>query len=403
MLAAPGSGPVNRVWLDPYMLLPPDGYGFHEKQAQVINIASALGMLFHYYTVHSILTPPISQDPNGHTLNLITRMLAVSSWQSTVNYLEAKAMQVRRRTAGPDNERNFQELISLRRQLADAYQLFVTTSQAVLDAVFAKAGAEDHLPSCRRKAKTQRKVRFVYRDHCVFAFRRLPSSASSQHTADDSSSSLRKGSAGTAISSRLSQEADPRKLPETFADLDARFQTLMATLNDEIQIMIGFVQVEDAKSTMRQATLMAKQAGWTVSLAVLAAFYLPMTLATGIFGMNIKEITGDGKTNRYGVVITWAVAFVLTAGYVRASAVHMRRLDRNERKRKAAVDSVTSSSGQDQESDRSSDSESSNGKHQAMPEDVGLRQVLHSRFETIRRRFLYEDMAASLPPPANRR
>lgn len=357
------------------MVLPPNRYGFDEKPERVINVARTLGILFHYYTVRSIFTPSVSQHPAGRALDLIPRMLAVSTWQSTLNFLEGKAMQVRRSTTGPDNEQNFQKLIALRRQLADAYQLFVTTSQAVLDEVFTKAGAEDHVTS----------------------------SGASQHTADDSSSSLRKGSAGTAISSRLSQEADPRRLPEIFADLDARFQTLMATLNDEIQIMIGFVQVQDAKSAMLQATLMAKQAGWTVLLAVLATFYLPMTLATGIFGMNIKEITGSGNTNKNWVVGSWAVAFVLTAGYVGAYAVHMWRLGHKEKMRKAAVDSVASSSDQGQESDRSSDGEASNGKNRAMPEDVGLRQFLHSRFETIRGRVLFQDMAASLPLPVNRR
>lgn len=375
MLAKPGSGPINRIWGDPYMVLPPNRYGFDEKPERVINVAGTLGVLFHYYTVKSIFNPPESQDLGGRTLDLIPRMLAASTWQSTLNFLEGKAMQVRRSTTGPDNEQNFQKLIVLRRQLADAYQLFVTTSQAVLDEVFTKAGAEDHAIS----------------------------SAVSQHTADDSSSSLRKGSAGTAISSRLSQEADPRRLPEIFADLDARFQTLMATLNDEIQIMIGFVQVEDAKSAMQQASLMARQAGWTNLLALLAALYLPMTLVTGIFGMNIKEITGTGETNKNWVAGSWAVAFALTAGCLGAYAVHIWRLDRNERKRKAAVDSGASSGGQDQESDGSSDGEASNGKNQTKPEGVGSRQSLRSRFETFRRRVLFQDMTASLPLPVNRR
>jgi Mg2+ and Co2+ transporter CorA len=93
--------------------------------------------------------------------------------------------------------------------------------------------------------------------------------------------------------------ADLSKLSDTFSDLDARLRAIIVALNDDIQIVIGSVQIQDAKAmkrqadltmqltetTMRQTEVSIRQTRWTVALAILAALYLPMTLVTGIFGM----------------------------------------------------------------------------------------------------------------------
>lgn len=64
------------------------------------------------------------------------------------------------------------------------------------------------------------------------------------------------------------------------------------------------MQIEDAKTVKRQTEV-------TVVLAVLAAIYLPMTLATGIFGMNINEIN-QGVPDRIWVVKVWSWVFSQT-------------------------------------------------------------------------------------------
>jgi hypothetical protein len=130
--------------------------------------------------------------------------------------------------------------------------------------------------------------------------------------------------------SRNPKAAEFTKLSETFSELDARLRAITADLNDDIQIVIGSVQIQDAKAmkrqadltmqltetTMRQTEVSIRQTRWTVALAILAAFYLPMTLVTGIYGMNIKETSGDKGPNWWWVVVTWAITMGITVGCV---------------------------------------------------------------------------------------
>lgn len=120
-------------------------------------------------------------------------------------------------------------------------------------------------------------------------------------------------------------------MPDTYTRLDDRIRLVIAALNEEIQIAIGSVQVQDAKKMRRLTELTVRltesainQARWTIVLTFLAAFYLPMTLITGISGMNIKEISEDNEKNgpsKWWVVFTWAVAFFCTASCIIGYAI----------------------------------------------------------------------------------
>jgi hypothetical protein len=79
-------------------------------------------------------------------------------------------------------------------------------------------------------------------------------------------------------------------------------------LNDEIHLIIGAVTVQDSDANKEQterATL----------LTLLAAVYLPLTLVTGIFGMNIKDID-VGKPGWRACAIAFAVVGTCTALFV---------------------------------------------------------------------------------------
>jgi Mg2+ and Co2+ transporter CorA len=95
---------------------------------------------------------------------------------------------------------------------------------------------------------------------------------------------------------RLRTDEDPhmeKPLLDRQAELEKRLDAIKEDLNEEIQVAVGTVQVHDAQLMKEQATVTARRTAWTVALTVLAAVYLPMTLVTGIFGMNITEVSSE--------------------------------------------------------------------------------------------------------------
>ncbi|KAI5363608.1 putative Mg2+ transporter protein, CorA-like/Zinc transport protein ZntB [Septoria linicola] len=62
---------------------------------------------------------------------------------------------------------------------------------------------------------------------------------------------------------------------------------LVEEFGDTYDLLLGAIQVNDSEVNKRLAHR-------TTILAILAAIYLPFTLTTGVFGMNIREIAGPG-------------------------------------------------------------------------------------------------------------
>jgi len=92
-------------------------------------------------------------------------------------------------------------------------------------------------------------------------------------------------------------------------DANTSLHALQRELNDEIHLVIGAVTVQDSDASKRQAER-------ATLLTVVAAVYLPLTLVTSIFGMNIREIDGDLLTYRaclkaLGVVLGCTLVFAL--------------------------------------------------------------------------------------------
>jgi len=90
---------------------------------------------------------------------------------------------------------------------------------------------------------------------------------------------------------------------------NAGLHALQRELNDEIHLVIGAVTVQDSDTSKRQAER-------ATLLTLVAAVYLPLTLVTSIFGMNIREIDGDLLTYRaclkaLGVVLGCTIVFAL--------------------------------------------------------------------------------------------
>jgi hypothetical protein len=108
-------------------------------------------------------------------------------------------------------------------------------------------------------------------------------------------------------------EPSEMSLEHRQAELERRLDAIKVDLNEEIQVAVGTVQVRDAQVMKEQATVTARQTTWTVALTVLAAIYLPMTLVTGIFGMNITEISSEATApNAWWAVGAWVMIVILT-------------------------------------------------------------------------------------------
>jgi Mg2+ and Co2+ transporter CorA len=113
-------------------------------------------------------------------------------------------------------------------------------------------------------------------------------------------------------------------------ELEKKLDAVKEDLNEELQVTIGTVQVREAQLMREQTRITARQTTWTVALTVLAAVYLPMTLVTGIFGMNITEISSEASApNAWWAVGTWVVVAGLTVAgilsYVAISKLRARK------------------------------------------------------------------------------
>ena len=108
--------------------------------------------------------------------------------------------------------------------------------------------------------------------------------------------------------SRPSSE-DSSPWSDALRSASTSLHALQRELNDEIHLVIGAVTVQDSDASKRQAER-------ATLLTVVAAVYLPLTLVTSIFGMNIREIDGDLLTYRaclkaLGVVLGCTIVFAL--------------------------------------------------------------------------------------------
>lgn len=206
---------------------------------------------------------------------IIVWLLTEASWQLSIAKLENKWQRVRCSVMKLAGDESFKMLTDLRRQVADAQDLISNSKHC-----FTRAVKETGL--------------WIVNGRIISA---------------DEFWSSRPGAPTTSIF-RRAQSMDVRNLPDSFQSMEQRMSAMTLAINQEIQVVIGSVQVEDAKTMKRQTE-------WMVALALLAAIYLPMTLVTGIFGMNISEINADEKLpSRWAALKLWGIVFGATVGCI---------------------------------------------------------------------------------------
>jgi hypothetical protein len=232
-------------------------------------------VLFSHYSVQSVFDLPATAA--------ISCLLATSVCEEAVAVSKTTFLETRQRATRISNEEAFKMLTNLRRHITTVHDKVSTT-----------------------RALAKRAV---------------------EYEKGKATESLQNQNYG-ATATTSSKNANINNFQATFEDLDDKLRDIIAAMNDEIRIVIGSVQLEDAKamrqqadltmrlteSTMQQTKIAMRQTKWTVALALLAALYLPMTLVTGIYGMNIKEISVDKGPSWWWVVVTWVLTMGITVG-----------------------------------------------------------------------------------------
>lgn len=94
--------------------------------------------------------------------------------------------------------------------------------------------------------------------------------------------------------------------------LEARLDTIARALNEEVQLFIALMTIQDSEIMIADSKIMKKQAARTTLLTTLAVIYLPLQLITGIFGMNVREITGSGSVSWWACLVALSIGGLIT-------------------------------------------------------------------------------------------
>lgn len=149
------------------------------------------------------------------------------------------------------------------------------------------------------------------------------------------------------------QHPPQRLIVTAFQRLDAELDQMKKDLNEEIQLIIGAVTVQDAD-------LARQQSDRATLLTLLAAIYLPLTLVTGIFGMNIRDLEDAEPRFWWCVVVLIMIVALTLVAYVgfrwwqrgQRSSYEQRRKDNMENGLWMWRDSDSSNNDIKQESDK---------------------------------------------------
>lgn len=90
-------------------------------------------------------------------------------------------------------------------------------------------------------------------------------------------------------------------------------EKLQVFLIDTFQLLMSSLSVRESRLSVEEARLNAEQARRSAWLTQLASVYLPLSVVTGIFGMNLKEIS-DGPPRWWWAVVVLIVLVGCTVG-----------------------------------------------------------------------------------------
>lgn len=108
---------------------------------------------------------------------------------------------------------------------------------------------------------------------------------------------------------------------------------LQILLVDTFKLLMSSLAVRDSRLNMEQARLSADQAKRNAWLAQLASIYLPLSVVTGKFGMNLKELDERKPSFWWAIVVLVALAALTIGIFFRLRRMETKLERRREAKR----------------------------------------------------------------------
>ncbi|KAL8919488.1 MAG: hypothetical protein Q9208_006773 [Pyrenodesmia sp. 3 TL-2023] len=109
---------------------------------------------------------------------------------------------------------------------------------------------------------------------------------------------------GSAISRDFEDDMKP------VADEAKRWESLV---RDHLQLEVGKASLRESKKSIEVSTQQIAEGKRVKTLTILAFVYVPLNLATSIYGMNLQQLNGSGQTVT-DFVVTALLALIITGG-----------------------------------------------------------------------------------------
>lgn len=264
-------------------------------------------------------------DDHAHMFHA---MLAVSECQSMVKDVERDFAQVQYQVMESLERKSLTLMRNFRTQLADLRKLFAYTRTQIMISDTARYLQKD------RKEKWYKFQRPAVL-HALGTTSKATDHSKHEHPSSDSTNAQQRESQTVdgEVLERVQPTLDILTLTDSMSKIEARLDVVARAINDEIQLFIASVSVRDSEimiedskimredsRVMREVSevmikdsrIMRQQTILTSHLTTLAVIYLPLQLITGIFGMNITEVTGSGNTRWWMCVIALPLVGLFT-------------------------------------------------------------------------------------------
>lgn len=80
-------------------------------------------------------------------------------------------------------------------------------------------------------------------------------------------------------------------------------RTLETHVRDQLGLHVGSLALEDSRKSIEESKRSIKQANAMGRITILAFFFVPFSLVTSFFGMNVKEISGSGSSLKTFLIV----------------------------------------------------------------------------------------------------